>query len=61
MNADKDFKFFIEMRNATVHVRPVIPNKKVSLSIIESTVSVTDSVSGGRVVIITIPKYLSLS
>jgi hypothetical protein len=45
MKADKDFKFFNEMRNATVHNRHVIPNKKVPLSIIEPAVLVTDSVT----------------
>jgi hypothetical protein len=43
------------MRNATVHNRHVIPNKKVPLSIIEPAVSITDSVAirvvrDGRVV-----------
>jgi hypothetical protein len=31
MKSDKDFKFFIEMRNATVYSEHVIANKKVSV------------------------------
>jgi len=44
MDTDNDFKFLNEMRRATVHIRPVIANKKVSVSIVEPAVSVTDSV-----------------
>jgi hypothetical protein len=45
ISSDADFKFFNDMRVATVHTNPIMPNKKVSISIIEPAISVTDSVA----------------
>jgi hypothetical protein len=35
MRSDPDFKFFLEMRNTTIHVSRVTPNKKVTIGIFE--------------------------
>jgi hypothetical protein len=35
MESDNNFTFFNEMRVATVHISRVMPNKKVSVSIVE--------------------------
>lgn len=45
MQKDSIFKFFNEMRVATVHTRPIIPNKKVSINIGEPAISVTESLN----------------
>jgi hypothetical protein len=39
------FKFFKEMRRATVHINRIKPNKRVSISIVEPAIPVTDSVN----------------
>jgi hypothetical protein len=44
-NCDNDFKFFNEMRVATVHTKALLPNKRVSVCIIEPTISIIDSVT----------------
>jgi hypothetical protein len=45
MQSDNDFEFFNDLRVATVHTKAIMPNKKVTESIIEPAISITDSVS----------------
>jgi hypothetical protein len=45
IESDNDFKFFNQLRVATVHTNTLRPNKKVGVSIVEPAVSVSDSVS----------------
>jgi hypothetical protein len=45
MGSDCSFKFFNEMRAATVHTKRVMPNKRVSDTISETPIQVADSVS----------------
>ena len=45
IQSDNDFKFFNELRVATVHTKALQPNKKVKVSIVEPAISITDSVS----------------
>ena len=43
MRSDNDFKFFNEMRVVTIHQKRVMPNKKISESILEPPILVADS------------------
>jgi hypothetical protein len=45
IESDNDFKFFNQLRVATVHTHTLRPNKKVGVSIVEPAVPVSDSVS----------------
>ena len=45
IQSDNDFKFFNDLRVATVHTKALQPNKKVGISIVEPAVPITDSVS----------------
>jgi hypothetical protein len=45
MQSDNEFKFFNELRVATVHTKALQPNKKVKESIVEPAISISDSVS----------------